>query len=133
LSNAVDALEEQPQPGKITIQTELLAAELATSLDPSGLGQTSAAPQILIRIKDNGPGMSESVRGRLFDPFFTTKPVGRGTGLGLSISYQIVVDKHGGVLDCFSEPGQGAEFLIQIPIAPPTSLRPLEASKAYVS
>lgn len=74
--------------------------------------------QVLIRIRDNGPGMSPSVIGRLFDPFFTTKPVGKGTGLGLSISYQIIVEKHGGILKCISEPGQGAEFWIQIAVAP---------------
>jgi len=71
---------------------------------------------IRISIKDNGPGMTEAVRARLFDPFFTTKPVGEGTGLGLSIGYQIVVDKHGGKMRCLSEPGQGAEFQIQIPL-----------------
>lgn len=60
--------------------------------------------------------MSESVRQKLFDPFFTTKPVGQGTGLGLSISYQIVVDKHKGKIECISQPGFGAEFLIEIPI-----------------
>jgi signal transduction histidine kinase len=62
--------------------------------------------------------MTSSVLRRLFDPFFTTKPVGKGTGLGMSISYQIVVEKHGGILKCFSEPGQGAEFWIQIPLVP---------------
>ncbi|WP_190439756.1 PAS domain S-box protein [Trichocoleus sp. FACHB-90] len=72
--------------------------------------------QVLIRIVDNGPGMTEEVQRRLFDPFFTTKPVGAGTGLGMSISYQIVVEKHGGQLQCISAPGQGAQFLIQIPI-----------------
>jgi signal transduction histidine kinase len=65
--------------------------------------------------------MPQSVVQHLFDPFFTTKPVGKGTGLGLSISYQIVVEKHGGILKCYSEPGQGAEFWIQLPIAPPVS------------
>jgi PAS domain S-box-containing protein len=74
--------------------------------------------QVVIRIRDNGPGMQPSVVRRLFDPFFTTKPVGKGTGLGLSISHQIVVEKHGGVLQCYSEPGQGSEFWIQIPISP---------------
>uniref|UniRef100_A0ACD5H5F9 ATP-binding protein n=1 Tax=Desertifilum tharense IPPAS B-1220 TaxID=1781255 RepID=A0ACD5H5F9_9CYAN len=49
---------------------------------------------------------------------FTTKPVGKGTGLGLSISYQIVVEKHKGKLQCFSEVGKGAEFIIAIPVAP---------------
>jgi len=53
---------------------------------------------------------------RLFDPFFTTKPVGKGTGLGLSISYQIVVNKHGGILSCESEFGKSTEFLIEIPM-----------------
>ncbi|MBD3560673.1 HAMP domain-containing histidine kinase, partial [Planktothrix sp. FACHB-1355] len=71
---------------------------------------------VTVRIRDNGPGMTEEVRKRLFDPFFTTKPVGKGTGLGLSISYQIVAEKHGGQLKCISAPGQGAEFIIEIPI-----------------
>ncbi|OCQ97940.1 histidine kinase [Oscillatoriales cyanobacterium USR001] len=72
--------------------------------------------KIAILIADNGPGMPESVRNRIFDPFFTTKPVGKGTGLGLSISYQIVVEKHGGMLSCISTPGEGSEFVIEIPI-----------------
>lgn len=71
---------------------------------------------VRITIKDNGLGMSQDVQARLFDPFFTTKPVGKGTGLGLSISYQIIVDKHKGRMRCNSQPGQGAEFIIEIPI-----------------
>lgn len=70
----------------------------------------------IIRIKDNGPGMTEEVKQKLFNPFFTTKPAGKGTGLGLSISYQIVVEKHEGNLQCVSAPGQGTEFIIEIPI-----------------
>lgn len=60
--------------------------------------------------------MTEKVKQQIFDPFFTTKPVGKGSGLGLSVSYQIVVEKHGGILQCTSEPGKGTEFLIQLPI-----------------
>jgi signal transduction histidine kinase len=71
---------------------------------------------VVIRIIDNGPGMTEQVRLLLFDPFFTTKPVGQGTGLGLSISYQIVVAEHTGQLRCVSAPGRGTEFIIEIPI-----------------
>jgi signal transduction histidine kinase len=52
----------------------------------------------------------------LFDPFFTTKPVGKGTGMGLSISYQIVTERHGGSLRCLSAPGEGTEFIIEIPL-----------------
>jgi signal transduction histidine kinase len=79
-----------------------------------------------IRIYDSGPGMTEDVRKRLFDPFFTTKPVGQGTGLGLSISYEIVVNQHGGKLQCISEPGKGTEFAIEIPIqqSPPQQILP---------
>jgi signal transduction histidine kinase len=72
--------------------------------------------QVVIHIADNGSGMPEDIKMRIFDPFFTTKPVGKGTGLGLSISYQIVVNKHGGVFKCNSQPKSGTEFWIQIPI-----------------
>ena len=60
--------------------------------------------------------MTEEVGKRLFDPFFTTKPVGKGTGMGLSICYQIVVKKHRGQIQCISAPGEGAEFIIMIPL-----------------
>lgn len=69
-----------------------------------------------IAITDNGPSIPEKVKERIFDPFFTTKPIGKGTGMGLSISYQIIVKKHGGKLECFSNPNQRTEFVIQIPI-----------------
>jgi signal transduction histidine kinase len=71
---------------------------------------------VIIRIADNGSGMSEEVRQQIFDPFFTTKPVGSGTGLGLSISHQIVVEKHKGRISCISAPGKGTEFIIEIPV-----------------
>ena len=90
---------EQDRKGLIRIRTEMLDAV-----------------QVVIHIADNGPGMSETVKQRIFDPFFTTKSVGKGTGLGLSISYQIVTEKHGGQLECVSAPGQGAEFIITIPV-----------------
>lgn len=72
---------------------------------------------VKISIKDNGLGIDDAVKSKIFDPFFTTKPVGQGTGLGLSVSYQIVVDKHGGKLECISTVGEGTEFAIVIPIA----------------
>jgi signal transduction histidine kinase len=73
------------------------------------------ANEVTISIADNGPGMTEEVLCKIFDPFFSTKPVGKGTGLGLSVCYQIVVEKHGGELQCISAPGEGAEFVIKIP------------------
>ena len=72
---------------------------------------------VVIRITDNGMGMSEVVREKIFDPFFTTKPVGSGTGLGLSISYQIIVEKHNGQIRCVSALGQGTEFIVEIPVS----------------
>ncbi|HYX16386.1 MAG TPA: ATP-binding protein, partial [Nostoc sp.] len=106
LSNAIDALEESlaDNQGQITTPTITIYTE---QID---------AHQVEIRIADNGLSIPESIRQRLFDPFFTTKPVGKGTGMGLSISYQIVTEKHGGSLSCTSQPGEGAEFQIRIPV-----------------
>ena len=59
--------------------------------------------------------MSKAVKKQIFNPFYTTKEVGKGTGLGLAISYQIIVDRHGGKLECISTPGQGTEFMVLIP------------------
>ncbi|MEO6862732.1 MAG: ATP-binding protein, partial [Microcoleus sp.] len=111
IGNAIEALENQPQPRTIVIRTEMKKAGLNNIT--SKLGECD---RIVICIADSGPGMTEDVRKRLFDPFFTTKQVGSGTGLGLSISHQIVVEKHKGSLRCISAPGQGAEFWIEIPV-----------------
>ncbi len=114
ITNAIDVLEMpsqvRDQPRYITISTGVkdLVREYASS-------SVQKTPHAVIRIIDNGPGMNEDIGRRLFDPFFTTKPVGKGTGLGLSVSYQIIVEKHGGLLTCLSEPGKGAEFCVMIP------------------
>jgi signal transduction histidine kinase len=71
---------------------------------------------IMIWISDNGSGMPPEVQERIFDPFFTTKAVGEGTGMGLAISYQVIVEKHGGQLECISVLGKGTEFVIMLPI-----------------
>ncbi|MDZ8190045.1 MAG: PAS domain S-box protein [Nostoc sp. ChiSLP02] len=107
LTNAIDALEDSLIEGKLTHNNPQI--RICT--------QQLNAKQLVIRIVDNGPGIPEEVRQKLFDPFFTTKPVGKGTGLGLSISYQIITERHSGSLQCISSPNQGAEFMIQIPIA----------------
>jgi signal transduction histidine kinase len=77
--------------------------------------ETVEQDKVVIYVADNGPGVSEEDQQRVFDPFFTTKSPGEGTGLGLSISYQIVVEKHKGRLRCRSTPGQGTEFIIELP------------------
>jgi predicted ATPase/signal transduction histidine kinase len=107
LTNAIDALENRPRP-----QTQIKENSSTIII----VTEVIDCDWIRIGIADNGTGVTEEVRSKLFDPFFTTKPVGSGTGLGLSISYQIVVEKHGGQLNCVSAAGQGAEFIIEIPV-----------------
>ena len=72
--------------------------------------------QIIIKIKDNGTGMPESVKAKIFQPFFTTKPTGEGTGLGLSLSYDIVTKGHGGALEVETTEGVGTVFIIRLPL-----------------
>ncbi|HEY9830349.1 MAG TPA: GAF domain-containing protein [Stenomitos sp.] len=139
LSNAIDAIAsrfaddalenlnidplsvecDSPPPATSTILEDDLSPSHLTPTTPYIRIRTEVVKdqQVAIWIADNGAGMTEQIKARLFDPFFTTKPVGAGTGLGLSISYQIVVKKHGGQIECWSEPGQGTEFLLQIPLS----------------
>ncbi|MEA5552793.1 AAA family ATPase [Anabaena cylindrica UHCC 0172] len=108
LVNGIDALDDfnrqQIAAGNNHQKTIIISTKIVT---PN---------RVNISIKDNGKGMSTTVKQKIFDPFFTTKPVGEGTGLGLSISYQIIVDKHHGTIECISELGEGAEFVIEIPL-----------------
>lgn len=74
---------------------------------------------VQISIQDSGEGITPENVGKIFDPFFSTKEVGKGTGLGLSISYGIV-EKHGGTIQVNSKPGLGSEFVVTLPVLPPT-------------
>ena len=108
LANAIDALEEANQgrtfasiaaaPNTITITTKL----------------SDSKEDVLIKVKDNGKGMSEEIIAQIFDHSFTTKAVGKGTGIGLSISRQIVEETQGGCLTCASILGEGTEFTIAL-------------------
>ncbi|MFC5408874.1 sensor histidine kinase [Larkinella bovis] len=72
--------------------------------------------RIEMRIGDNGTGIDNAIQPKLFQPFFTTKPTGEGTGLGLSLSYDIITKGHRGTLSVQSQPGEGTEFIISLPI-----------------
>jgi len=71
---------------------------------------------VRIELEDNGPGIAEDVKKRIFEPFYTTKPVGQGTGLGLSVSYMIVTQNHSGTFEVESKLGEGACFIIRLPL-----------------
>ncbi|HIK26960.1 MAG: response regulator [Oscillatoriaceae bacterium SKW80] len=118
LANAIDALEDQ---GKWCLADEKENQyPIQNTKCPTIWIRTEISADnknVIISIKDNGPGMSPEVMKRAFEQLFTTKKVGAGTGLGLSISRQIVEEKHQGKLSCISAPGEGAEFIIELPIS----------------
>ena len=87
------------------------APTVAVSTRRAADGQT-----VEVRVRDNGPGMPDSVRAKVFEPFFTTKPTGEGTGLGLSLSHDIVTTSHGGTLRVESREGEGTEFILGLPV-----------------
>jgi signal transduction histidine kinase len=97
INNAEQAMIEAHGKGRLVIKTR------------------KAGNVIQISFADNGPGISEENMQRIFDPFFTTKEVGKGTGLGLSICYGLV-EAHGGRIYARSKLGQGATFVVEIPI-----------------
>jgi two-component system NtrC family sensor kinase len=97
LNNARQAIEGFRPDGRVVIITELHGGNLR------------------ITFQDNGPGISEENLSKIFDPFFTTKEVGKGTGLGLSLCYGIIRE-HGGVIEVRSKPGEGATFIIELPL-----------------
>jgi signal transduction histidine kinase len=92
VKNGIEAL---PQGGRINVKT----------------GHEAGA--VLVTVADSGPGITEAAAARMFEPFFTTKP--GGTGLGLSISDEIA-RAHGGEMTWRSQPGEGAEFTIRLPL-----------------
>jgi signal transduction histidine kinase len=93
LNNAQQAIEGN---GRITITTR------------------QEGDRITVRVRDDGCGMTDEVRGKIFDPFFTTKEPGVGTGLGLSLSYGLI-SRLGGTIECASAPGQGTEMTVRFP------------------
>ncbi|HEY9643552.1 MAG TPA: GAF domain-containing protein [Coleofasciculaceae cyanobacterium] len=107
LMNAIEALDYPQVPGhpKILTLTTSTFSDLKT-----------AKPWVKIAIADTGRGIPPAVQSKIFDPFFTTKQVGQGAGLGLAISYHAIVNQHQGQLTFQSQPNQGSEFVVAIPI-----------------
>ncbi|MBE9093425.1 ATPase [Tychonema sp. LEGE 07203] len=108
ISNAIDVLRDSSNLSVASVQKNFLTIQIST--------EVAEGDRAIVRISDNGPGMTEEVKAKIFNHFFTTKPAGKGTGLGLSISCEIVREKHCGCLECFSGLGEGTEFIISLPI-----------------
>jgi Signal transduction histidine kinase regulating C4-dicarboxylate transport system len=98
IDNALDALNSAKKPGELTIRT------------------ASEPGWVTISVRDTGTGIPAEIQDKIFDPFFTTKPVGSGTGLGLSVCYQVIVQAHGGRINCVSQVGEGTELIVEIPL-----------------
>lgn len=141
LERALLLMQEQLRLRQITVELDLEPAPLVVDGNPIQLEQvfinllTNARDaladadervirvvsrrhenRVVLRVEDTGPGVPEGFEGRVFDPFFTTKDVGEGTGLGLSITYGIIRD-HGGTISLASSTGQGATFVVELPLA----------------
>ncbi|MEG4495048.1 ATP-binding protein [Microcoleus sp. D3_18_C4] len=110
LANAIECFDEFNE-GRTYAEIEALPNTIAIITQVSEDNNS-----VVIKIKDNGQGMSSELKSKIFDHLFTTKGVGKGTGLGLSISRQIVEETHGGKLTCESVLGEGSEFAIALPL-----------------
>ncbi|MEH2167957.1 MAG: response regulator [Nostoc sp.] len=108
IGNGIDAIEE--------IQKNQYFDENLRHIGMIWIKTEAIGERVILRIADNGSGISEANRTKIFDAFYTTKVIGKGTGLGLSIAYQIVVNNHHGKLSCHSTQGEGTEFVIELPI-----------------
>ncbi|NET06105.1 MAG: HAMP domain-containing protein [Symploca sp. SIO2B6] len=112
LANAIDALEESVDYSKqYQTNTNRQLKKLQVVIKTAQVDKD----QIKVSIRDNGSGISTEIKDQVFEPFFTTKNEGKGTGLGLSISSEII-DRHHGRIEVISEPGEGTEFVVYLPI-----------------
>jgi C4-dicarboxylate-specific signal transduction histidine kinase len=101
----------------INLLTNARDAVADTSRKAIRISGSVVSGAVEVAVADTGYGIPPELERRIFDPFFTTKEVGKGMGLGLSITYGIIKE-HGGTISVVSSPGEGAAFLIHLPLAP---------------
>jgi signal transduction histidine kinase len=109
-----NAAHAMAQAGTLTVSLEAIEVVQARQ---ATLGAIAAGPWIVLRVADEGRGMTPEILSRIFDPFFTTKEVGRGTGQGLAIARTIIREKRAGDLTFETRVGVGTTFFVRLPIA----------------
>jgi len=141
LLNATDAIDDGPGEGHVEILTREIQVEpeetavvMSRQDDPSGIDYSHLRrldqardpgparrlkpgnPAVELLVRDDGPGIPDSDRGRVFEPFFTTKEPGRGTGLGLAVSARMI-EGMGGTIEALPADGGGAVLRLLLPTA----------------
>ena len=107
-NNAFYAVNEKQKSAALAYEPKVEVSTKAIKPPLGGLG-------VVISVRDNGNGIPQNILNKIFQPFFTTKPTGQGTGLGLSLTYDIV-KAHSGEITVNSIEGEGAEFVIWLPV-----------------
>ena len=135
LKNLADDLPEIPcDAGQIQQVLIVLIVNASEALGKGGEIRVTTAPLpgrqgVRLTVKDNGPGIPETIQQQIFEPFFSTKDNQHRTGLGLAVAKGIV-DRHGGSITVRSEVGFGAEFRVDLPLGAPPEAAPGETEKA---
>jgi len=132
-SNAAHAVEAEERPGVLEVRLEACTLGEAR-------GDLRPGRYACLTVRDNGPGMDETMRSRIFEPFFTTKPVGQGTGLGLSVVHGIA-QAHEASIEVDSTLGEGTTFRVYFPavdapvldvLVPPPSATPVQGKGGHI-
>jgi two-component system cell cycle sensor histidine kinase/response regulator CckA len=124
LNLLVNSWQAMPQGGEIFLETRNLVLEK----DDLKSLQLTPGKYVKLTVEDTGVGIDHNTQARIFEPFFTTKEIGKGMGLGLASVYGIIKN-HNGIINVYSEPGEGTTFSIYLP----ASDKPVESQRSLNS